>query len=165
MYICFQSDSIEETGEDGLGAESDDDSAHQRRILTIELPNEGHGFGFGVISTADDRTIVHSILAGGIAERVCRVKGREREREREYLMLAFNFMQDGRLQKRDQLLQINEESVIHMRNEDVIAKLRSVSSGGYPIKLVIARKIREEENDEDVHISDVHVSGQVYENC
>ena len=51
--------------------ESDDDSAHQRRILTIELPNEGHGFGFGVISTDDDRTtIVHSILAGGIAERV-----------------------------------------------------------------------------------------------
>ena len=68
-------------------------------------------------------------------------------------------MQDGRLQKGDQLLQINEESVIHMRNDDVIAKLRSVSSGGYPIKLVIARKIRED-NPEDVDISDVHVSGE-----
>ena len=74
---------------------------------------------------------------------------------------TFNFTQDGRLQKGDQLLQINEESVIHMRNEDVIAKLRSVSSGGYPIKLVIARLIREEENPEDVHISDVHVSGEI----
>jgi hypothetical protein len=71
--MLFQSDNVEETGEDGLGVESDDDSAHQRRILTIELPNEGHGFGFGVISTDDDRTIVHSILAGGMAERVCHV--------------------------------------------------------------------------------------------
>ena len=51
--------------------------------------------------------------------------------------------------------------MIHMRNEDVIAKLRNVSGGGYPIKLVIARLIREEENPEDVHISDVHVSGEV----
>jgi hypothetical protein len=49
-----------------------------------------------------------------------------------------------------------------MRNEDVIAKLRSVSGGGYPVKLVIARLIREEENPEDVHISDVHVSGEIY---
>ena len=49
--------------------------------------------------------------------------------------------------------------MIHMRNDDVIAKLRSVSSGGYPIKLVIARKIRED-NPEDVDISDVHVSGE-----
>ena len=69
--MLFQNDNVEETGEVGLGVESDDDSTHQRRILTIELPNEGHGFGFGVISTDDDRTtIVHSILAGGIAERV-----------------------------------------------------------------------------------------------
>ena len=69
--MLFQNDNVEGTGEDGLGVESDDDSTHQRRILTIELPNEGHGFGFGVISTDDDRTtIVHSILAGGIAERV-----------------------------------------------------------------------------------------------
>ena len=69
--MFFQNDNVEETGEDGLGVESADDSAHQRRILTIELPNEGHGFGFGVIFTDDDRTtIVHSILAGGIAERV-----------------------------------------------------------------------------------------------
>ena len=74
---------------------------------------------------------------------------------------TFNFTQDGRLQKGDQLLQINEESVIHMRNEDVIAKLRSVSGGGYPVKLVIARLIREEEDPEDVHISDVHGSGEV----
>ena len=47
-----------------------------------------------------------------------------------------------------------------MRNDDVITKLRSVSVGGYPVKLVIARKIREE-NPEDVHISDVHVSGDI----
>ena len=71
LYTLFQNGNMEETGEDGLGAESDDDSTHQQRILTIELPNEGQGFGFGVISTDDDRTIVHSILAGGIAERVC----------------------------------------------------------------------------------------------
>ena len=70
LCILFQNGDLEDIGEDGLGAESDDDSTHQRRILTIELPNEGHGFGFGVISTDDDRTIVHSILAGGIAERV-----------------------------------------------------------------------------------------------
>ena len=43
-----------------------------------------------------------------------------------------------------------------MRNDDVVAKLRSVSSRGYPIKLVIARKIKED--PDDVHISDVHVS-------
>ena len=49
-----------------------------------------------------------------------------------------------------------------MRNEDVIAKLRSVSGGGYPVKLVIARKMRGED-PEDVQISDVHVSREVYE--
>ena len=54
----------------GEGGDLDDDSAHQKRILSIELPNEGHGFGFGVISTDNDLTIVHSILPGGIANKV-----------------------------------------------------------------------------------------------
>ena len=61
---------MEEVEESTVEAESDDGSTHRRKILTIELPNEGHGFGFGVISNDDDTTTVHSILAGGIAERV-----------------------------------------------------------------------------------------------
>lgn len=49
--------------------------------------------------------------------------------------------QDGRLRQEDQLLQINEESVIHMRYEDVVAKLRSVSQSGRSIRLVVARVV------------------------
>ena len=146
---------MEEAGGDNVGTESDDDSTHQRKILSIELPNEGHGFGFGVISTDDDTTIVHSILQGGMAERVCVA----REREREGRSCTFILIQDGQLQRGDQLLQINEESVIHMRNDDIIAKLRSVSSGGYSVKLVIARKVKDD-HPEDVDINDVHVSGE-----
>ena len=52
------------------GGDSDDDSAHQKKILSIELPNEGHGFGFGVVSTDEDLTVIHSIVPGGIAEKV-----------------------------------------------------------------------------------------------
>jgi len=50
-----------------------------------------------------------------------------------------SYFQDGRLRQGDQLLQINEESVIHMRYEDVVAKLRSVSQAGKSIRLVVAR--------------------------
>ena len=82
------------------------------------------------------------------------MRERKRERERHHSTLL---LQDGRLQQGDQLLQINEESVIHMRYDDVIAKLRSVSTAGYPVKLVVARKVSEEGTD-DVDINDVHVS-------
>ena len=43
-----------------------------------------------------------------------------------------------------------------MRYDDVIAKLRSVSTAGQPVKLVIARKVQEDQQG-DVEISDVHV--------
>ena len=47
--------------------------------------------------------------------------------------------------------------MIHMRYDDVIGKLRSVSMAGHPVKLVIARKVQDDRQD-DVEISDVHVS-------
>ena len=45
--------------------------AHQQRIVTLELPNDGQGFGFSVISHADRRTVVHSVVVGGMADQVC----------------------------------------------------------------------------------------------
>ena len=66
--------------------------------------------------------------------------------------------QDGRLRQGDQLLQINEESVIHMRYEDVVAKLRSVSQAGKSIRLVVARIVNssgEEELGVPPEINDV----------
>ena len=43
----------------------------QHKIETIELPNEGQGFGFGVIPRGDGRgTKVHSIVPRGIADKV-----------------------------------------------------------------------------------------------
>jgi hypothetical protein len=46
----------------------------------MELPNSGHGFGFSVVSDGNRGTRVHSILAGGIAEKVREGrKGRRRE--------------------------------------------------------------------------------------
>lgn len=38
--------------------------------MTIKLPNNGRGFGFSVISDGDKGAIVHSILEGGIADKV-----------------------------------------------------------------------------------------------
>ena len=76
----------------------------------------GQGFGFGVIPRSNGSgTVVHSIVQGGIAE------------------------QDGRLKQQDQLLQINEESIIHMSYEDVVEKLKLVSHAGKPIRLVVSR--------------------------
>ena len=45
--------------------------SHQR-IVSLELPNNGHGFGFSVISDTEENrgTLVHSIVEGGIAEKV-----------------------------------------------------------------------------------------------
>ena len=78
-----QNGDVEEAEEGGEeGGDSDEDPTQKRKIQSIELPNEGHGFGFGVISTANERTIVHSILPGGIAEKV-RGRGGGRERSRE----------------------------------------------------------------------------------
>ncbi len=42
-------------------------------------------------------------------------------------------------------MQINEHSVLHMPSDDVIDRLKSVSSANLPIKLVIARAEEEEE--------------------
>ena len=73
--MSLQSENVEGESEDNEGGDSDDDSTHQRKIQSIELPNEGQGFGFGVISTDNGLTIVHSILPGGIAEKVKGDKG------------------------------------------------------------------------------------------
>ena len=49
----------------------EEEEANQHKIETIELPNEGQGFGFGVIPREDKRgTKVHSIVQGGIADKV-----------------------------------------------------------------------------------------------
>ena len=44
--------------------------ALRQKIVTIELPNNGSGFGFSVVSDGDRGAIVHSIVEGGIAEMV-----------------------------------------------------------------------------------------------
>lgn len=49
----------------------EEEEANQHKIETIELPNEGQGFGFGVIPREDKKgTKVHSIVQGGIADKV-----------------------------------------------------------------------------------------------
>ena len=46
-------------------------ASQQQKIVTIELPNDGRrGFGFSVVSQGDSKTLVHSVVAGGIAEQV-----------------------------------------------------------------------------------------------
>lgn len=59
----------------------------------------------------------------------------------------------------DLLLQINEQSVLHMPSDDVIASLKSVSMAGLPIKLVVARAVEEAESgvepDVPLEINDV----------
>ena len=52
-------------------------------------------------------------------------------------------LQDGRLSRGDRLLQVNEESVIHMRSEEVAARLRSLDDAHEAIRLVVAHGERE----------------------
>ena len=52
-------------------------------------------------------------------------------------------MQDGRLYEGDRLLQINDESVIHMRCDDIIARLHSLEEAGKTIRLVVAHTERD----------------------
>ena len=52
-------------------------------------------------------------------------------------------LQDGRLSRGDRLLQVNEESVIHMRSEEVAARLRSLDDAREAIRLVVAHGERE----------------------
>ncbi len=75
------------------------------------------------------------------------------------ILISFPLLfQDGRLQKDDQLLQINEENVIHMDYDDVISRLRSVNQTGRPIKLVIARMMSTEVSTGEIpDINDVSV--------
>ena len=63
--------------------------------------------------------------------------------------------QDGRLQQGDHLLQINEESVIHMKYDDVVAQLRSVSQAGKAIRLVVARPVEGESAGAVPELNDV----------
>lgn len=45
-------------------------STWHQKIVSIELPNNRRGFGFSVISDGNRGTLVHSILKGGIADKV-----------------------------------------------------------------------------------------------
>jgi len=43
----------------------------RQKIVTVELPNNGSGFGFSVVSDGErGGAVVHSIVEGGIAEMV-----------------------------------------------------------------------------------------------
>ena len=46
--------------------------SQQQQIVTIELPNDGRrGFGFGIVSVGEPKkTVVHSLVSGGVAEQV-----------------------------------------------------------------------------------------------
>lgn len=50
---------------------------HHQKIVSLELPNSGRGFGFSVVSNGSGGTVIHSIVKGSIAEKVRRgvVKG------------------------------------------------------------------------------------------
>ena len=54
-------------------------------------------------------------------------------------------LQDGRLSSGDRLLQVNEESVIHMRSEEVAERLHSLDEARETIRLVVAHSEREGE--------------------
>lgn len=47
------------------------ENTRHQKIVTIELPNNGRGFGFSVVSDGNRGTIVHSIIPGSIADKVC----------------------------------------------------------------------------------------------
>ena len=49
------------------------DISRQQQIVSIELSNDSRqGFGFGIVSVGEPtRTVVHSLLPGGVAEQVC----------------------------------------------------------------------------------------------
>ena len=55
-------------------------------------------------------------------------------------------IQDGRLSHGDRLLEVNEESVIHMRSEEVAATLRSLDDNHEAIRLVVAHSEKEGES-------------------
>ena len=62
-----------------------------------------------------------------------------------YMVYNGTGLQDGRLSEGDRILQINEESVIHMRCYDITAKLRSLEEAREAIRLVVAHSEREGE--------------------
>ena len=75
-------------------------------------------------------------------------------------------VQDGRLSRGDRILQLNEESVIHMRSEDVAARLRSLDDAREAIRLVVAHSEREGESQttQEVipEVMDVSVKKQLW---
>ena len=65
---------------------------------------------------------------------------------------ASNVLQDGRLAVGDRLLQVNDESIMHMRCNDVAAKLHLLEGAGQAIRLVVAHSERESEGTEEEEV-------------
>ncbi|CRK94996.1 CLUMA_CG008482, isoform A [Clunio marinus] len=93
------------------------------QVQAIELVNDGTGLGFGIIGAKTSGVIVKTILAGGVADRDCR------------------------LLSGDHILQIGEVNLHEMGSEQVAAVLRQ---SGTHVRLVVARAVDPLKTNQDV---------------
>jgi C-terminal processing protease CtpA/Prc len=91
----------------------------RQKIRTLHLPPSEEGVGISLAPHPQGGAVVTALLDRGAAKK------------------------DGRLSRGDRLLQVNEESVIHMRSEEVAARLRSLDDAREAIRLVVAHGERE----------------------
>ena len=93
------------------------------QVQSIELVNDGTGLGFGIIGAKTSGVIVKTILAGGVADRDCR------------------------LLSGDHILQIGDVNLHEMVSEQVASVLRQ---SGTHVRLVVARAVDPLKTNQDV---------------
>jgi C-terminal processing protease CtpA/Prc len=94
----------------------------RQQIRTLHLPPSEEGVGISLAPHTQGGAVVTALLDRGAAKK------------------------DGRLSRGDKVLEVNEESVIHMRSEEVAARLRSLDDAREAIRLVVAHSEREGES-------------------
>lgn len=93
------------------------------QVQSIELVNDGTGLGFGIIGAKTSGVIVKTIVAGGVADRDCR------------------------LLSGDHILQIGDVNLHEMVSEQVASVLRQ---SGTHVRLVVARSVDPLRTNQDV---------------